>query len=187
MINLEKGQKISLEKTAPGLKKVMVGLGWDVNTTGGADFDLDAEAFIVKESNVSELIYYGHLNNATRSIVHQGDNLTGAGDGDDEQILVDLEKLTAENDVKEVIFTVTIYKASERGQNFGQVSNAYIRIVDNIANTEICKYDLSEDYSTSKSVIVGRLYRHNGEWKVEATGVGEHGELQDLLTKYNAQ
>lgn len=187
MLNLEKGQKISLEKTAPGLKKVMVGLGWDVNATGGDSFDLDAEAFVVKESGISELVYYHNLKNSTGSIVHQGDNLTGAGDGDDEKILVDLERLTQETDVKEVVFTVTIYQATAKRQNFGQVDNAYIRLVDQITNTEICKYDLSEDYSTSKSLIVARLYRHNGEWKVEATGVGESVELDALVTKYNVQ
>lgn len=185
MINLEKGQRISLTKEVPSLKKIMAGLGWDVNDSGsGSSFDLDVEAFLLKKSG-NELVYYGNLKNIDESVIHQGDNLTGEGNGDDEQILLDLEKLAKKGEDIQVIFTVTIYQATEKQQNFGQVNNAYIRLVNQDTNKDICRYDLSEDFSTSKSLIVAKVYNHNGEWKTEAIGKGETGELKDLVEKYN--
>lgn len=184
MINLEKGQKIELTKENAGLKKLLVGLGWDVNSNGGAAFDLDASALLLdstgKIASNDKVVYYGHKD--AEGVHHTGDNLTGAGDGDDEQIIVDLEKVAT--DVERIVFTVTIYQASSRHQNFGMVSNAFIRVANNETNEEICKYDLCEDYSTEKSVIVAELYRHNGEWKFGALGTGFSGELGELIKHY---
>lgn len=174
-INLSKGQKVDLTKTNPGLKKVIVGLGWDVNAfDSGADFDLDAAAFMVgangKCSTEKDFIFYGNLKHPSESVEHMGDNLTGEGDGDDEQIKIDLSKVPA--NIEKIAFTVTIYDAESRRQNFGQVSNAYIRIVDEVTNTEIIRFDLGEDFSIETAVVVGELYKHNGEWKFNAIGSG---------------
>ena len=177
-INLTKGQKVDLTKGNPGLKKLMVGLGWDVNAyDSGADFDLDAAAFMLGDNgkcpSEKEFIFYGNLTHPSESLKHMGDNLTGEGEGDDEQIFIDLTKIPA--NVSKVAFTVTIYEAEERGQNFGQVSNSFIRIVDESTGQEVIHYDLGEDFSIETAVVVGELYKHNGEWKFNAIGSGFQG------------
>lgn len=186
-VSLQKGQKVDLTKGNPGLSKIMVGLGWDVNQyDGSADFDLDAAAFLVGESGKvltdDDFVFYGNLKHKSESVVHQGDNLTGEGDGDDEQILVDLTKVPA--NISKIAFTVTIYDAEARKQNFGQVSNAFIRIVDEVSNTELIRFDLGEDFSIETAVVVGELYRNNGEWKFNAIGSGFSGGLAALCHQY---
>ncbi len=189
-INLSKGQKVDLTKGNPGLKSIMVGLGWDVNAfDSGADFDLDAAAFMVGANGrcptEKEFIFYGNLEHASESVKHMGDNLTGSGDGDDEQIFVDLTKVPA--NVDKIAFTVTIYDADVRKQNFGQVSNAFIRIVDTSNDSEIIRYDLNEDFSIETAIVVGELYRHNGEWKFNAIGSGFQGGLAALCGHYGIE
>ena len=174
-INLSKGQKVDLTKGNPGLKNVMVGLGWDVNAfDSGADFDLDAAAFMLgsngKCPTEKEFVFYGNLEHSSGSIKHMGDNLTGEGEGDDEQIEVNLADIPS--NIDKIAFTVTIYDAEVRRQNFGQVSNAYIRLVNVDTNEEIIRYDLGEDFSIETAVVVGEIYRHNGEWKFNAIGQG---------------
>lgn len=186
-INLTKGQKVDLTKGNPGLKNIMVGLGWDVNAfDGGSDFDLDAAAFMAgadgKCPTEKEFIFYGNLSHESGAVNHMGDNLTGEGEGDDEQIQIDLSKIPA--NIEKVAFTVTIYDADNRRQNFGQVSNAFIRIVDEATNTELIRYDLGEDFSIETAVVVGELYRHNGEWKFNAIGSGFQGGLAALCGHY---
>ena len=186
-INLTKGQKIDLTKGNPSLKNIMVGLGWDVNTfDSGADFDLDASAFLAgpngKWPRETDFIFYGNLEHSSGAVKHMGDNLTGEGDGDDEQIEVDLTLIP--DNIDKVAFTVTIYEADKRRQNFGQVSNAYIRIVDMTTNTELIRYDLGEDFSIETAIVVGELYRHNGEWKFNAIGSGFQGGLAALCGHY---
>ena len=189
-INLSKGQKVDLTKGNPGLKSVMVGLGWDINAfDSGADFDLDAAAFMCGANGVcpteKEFIFYGNLVHSTESVQHMGDNLTGGGDGDDEEIMIDLEKVPA--NIEKIAFTVTIYEAEKRRQNFGQVSNAFIRIVDSSNNTELIRYDLGEDFSIETAVVVGELYRNNGEWKFNAIGSGFQGGLAALCGHYGIE
>ncbi len=189
-INLQKGQKVDLTKGNPGLKNIMVGLGWDVNQyDGGADFDLDAAAFLLGESgkvNTSDdFVFYGNLKHVSEAVVHMGDNLTGEGDGDDEQILVDLSKVPS--NISKIAFTVTIYDADVRRQNFGQVSNAYIRIVDESTGQELIHFDLGEDFSIETAVVVGELYKHNGEWKFNAIGSGFQGGLAALCGNYGVE
>ncbi len=189
-INLSKGQKVDLTKGNPGLKSIMVGLGWDVNAfDSGADFDLDAAAFLVGENGKcpteKEFIFYGNLEHKSGAVKHMGDNLTGEGEGDDEQILVDLTKIPA--NVTRIAFTVTIYDAESRNQNFGQVSNSYIRIVDENSGRELIHYDLGEDFSIETAVVVGELYRHNGEWKFNAIGSGFQGGLAALCGHYGIE
>lgn len=189
-ISLSKGQKVDLTKGNPGLKKIMVGLGWDVNEfDSGATFDLDAAAFMVGETGKcpteKEFIFYGNLEHASGSVKHMGDNLTGDGDGDDEQIFVDLSLIPA--NVTKIAFTVTIYDADKKNQNFGQVSNSFIRIVDDETNTEIVRYDLGEDFSIETAVVVGELYRYNGEWKFNAIGSGFQGGLAALCGHYGIE
>ena len=186
-INLSKGQKVDLTKGNPGLKKVMIGLGWDVNAFDtGAAFDLDASVFMCdaagKCPSDKEFIFYGNLKHSSESVEHMGDNTTGSGDGDDEQIIIDIEKIPAE--IEKIAFTVTIYEADKRNQNFGQVSNAYIRIVDESTGTELIRYDLGEDFSIEKAVVVGELYKHGGEWKFNAIGSGFQGGLAALCGHY---
>ncbi len=189
-INLTKGQKVDLTKGNPGLKKLMVGLGWDVNAfDSGADFDLDAAAFMLGDNGKcpteKEFIFYGNLTHPSESLKHMGDNLTGEGEGDDEQIFVDLSKIPA--NVSKVAFTVTIYEAESRGQNFGQVSNSFIRIVDESTGKELIHYDLGEDFSIETAVVVGELYKHNGEWKFNAIGSGFQGGLAALCGHYGIE
>ena len=189
-INLSKGQKVDLSKGNASLKHIMVGLGWDVNAfDSGADFDLDASAFMCgangKCPTEKEFVFYGNLEHPSGAVKHQGDNLTGEGDGDDEQIFVDLKAIP--ESVDKIAFTVTIYEAQERRQNFGQVSNAYIRIVDEDTNQELIRYDLGEDFSIETAIVVGELYRHNGEWKFNAIGSGFQGGLAALCGHYGIQ
>lgn len=189
-INLSKGQKVDLTKGNAALKHIMVGLGWDVNAfDSGADFDLDASAFMCgangKCPTEKEFVFYGNLEHPSGAVKHQGDNLTGEGEGDDEQIFVDLKAIP--ESVDKIAFTVTIYEAQERRQNFGQVSNAYIRIVDEDTNQELIRYDLGEDFSIETAIVVGELYRHNGEWKFNAIGSGFQGGLAALCGHYGIQ
>lgn len=189
-INLTKGQKVDLTKGNPGLKNIMVGLGWDVNAfDSGADFDLDAAVFMLADNGKcpteNEFIFYGNLEHSSESVKHMGDNLTGEGEGDDEQVQIELTKIPA--NITKIAFTVTIYDAETRRQNFGQVSNAFIRIVDEATNTELIRYDLGEDFSIETAVVVGELYRHNGEWKFNAIGSGFQGGLAALCGHYGIQ
>ena len=186
-INLSKGQKVDLTKGNASLKHIMVGLGWDVNAfDSGADFDLDASAFMCgangKCPTEKEFVFYGNLEHPSGAVKHQGDNLTGEGDGDDEQIFVDLKAIP--ESVDKIAFTVTIYEAQERRQNFGQVSNAYIRIVDEDTNQELIRYDLGEDFSIETAVIFGELYKSGQEWKFNAIGSGYQGGLSALCTNF---
>ena len=186
-ISLQKGQKIDLTKTNPGLSKVIVGLGWDTNKyDGGADFDLDAAAFLTgdngKVARDEDFVFYGNLKHDSEAVIHTGDNLTGEGDGDDEVIKVDLSKVPA--NVSKIDFTVTIYEAEKRNQNFGQVSNAYIRVVDETTNTELIRFDLGEDFSIETAVVVGEIYHYNGEWKFNAIGSGFQGGLYALCQNF---
>lgn len=186
-INLSKGQKVDLTKGNPGLKSVMVGLGWDVNAfDSGVDFDLDAAAFMLgadgKCRTENEFVFYGNLTHKSDAVKHMGDNLTGEGDGDDEQIRVDLSKIPA--NISKIAFTVTIYDAETRRQNFGQVSNAFIRIVDEATGTELIRYDLGEDFSIETAVVVGEMYKHGNEWKFNAIGSGFQGGLAALCGHY---
>ncbi len=186
-ISLTKGQKVDLTKNNPGLKNVLVGLGWDINRfDSGSDFDLDASAFLVQEngkvSGDQDFIFYSNLEHPSGAVVHLGDNRTGAGDGDDEQITVDLSKVP--ENVARIAFTVTIYDAESRRQNFGQVANAFIRLVNADTDEEIVRYDLGEDFSIETAMVVGELYRHNGEWKFNAIGSGYQGGLAALCANY---
>ena len=186
-VSLTKGQKVDLTKGNPGLCKLLVGLGWDTNRyDGGSDFDLDAAAFLLggdgKTASDSDFVFYGNLKHASGAVEHLGDNLTGEGDGDDEEIKIDLSKVP--ETVEKIDFTVTIYEAEERRQNFGQVSNAFIRIVDEANNTELVRYDLGEDFSIETAGVVGELYRNNGEWKFNAIGSGFQGGLQALCQNF---
>ena len=183
MINLEKGQRIEV-----GLEHVCVGLGWDPNTSGGDDFDLDASAFMLNEQGKLPqdkfFVFYNNQISPDGAVESSGDDLTGGNndDGDDETLTVDLSKVSA--DIQEIIFTATIHKAEERRQNFGQVRNAYIRIYDAKNNEEIARYDLDEDFSIETAVEFGRLYRRKGAWKFEAIGIGYKGGLQFFVNKY---
>lgn len=189
-INLSKGQKVDLTKGNPGLKNLLVGLGWDTNQfDGGADFDLDASVFLLGENGKTitekDFIFYGNLEHESGSVKHMGDNLTGEGDGDDEEVKVDLSVVPA--NISRIAFTVTIHEAEARRQNFGQVSNSYIRILDESTNTEIIHYDLGEDFSIETAVVVGELYRHGGEWKFNAIGSGYQGGLAALCGSFGIQ
>ena len=186
-INLTKGQKVDLTKGNPGLKKIMVGLGWDVNAfDSGADFDLDAAAFMLGENGKcpteKEFIFYGNLTHESESVVHMGDNLTGEGDGDDEQIRVDLSLVPA--NITKIAFTVTIYDAEVRRQNFGQVNNAFIRIYNEETGEELLRYDLGEDFSIETAAVFGELYKSGDEWKFNAIGSGYQGGLAALCANY---
>ncbi|MBP5455689.1 MAG: TerD family protein [Paludibacteraceae bacterium] len=183
MINLEKGQRVSLE-----IKKFTIGLGWDTNQSAtGCDFDLDASVFILgadKKLLADEyFVFYNNLKSPDESVIHTGDNLTGAGDGDDESILINLDKIDSR--AEDIRIVVTIHKASERKQNFGQVHNSFVRIYNTDTKEEILKYELEEDFSVETSVEFGRIYKRNGEWKFEAVGIGDKQGLEGYLTKYN--
>ncbi|MDE7477510.1 MAG: TerD family protein [Lachnospiraceae bacterium] len=184
---LQKGQKVSLTKDNPGLKKVVVGLGWDVNAfdTGG-DFDLDAAAFLLndtgKVSDSKDFVFYGNLSHPSESVVHLGDNLTGVGDGDDEQIKIDLSKVP--DNITKIAFTVTIYESEQRRQNFGQVNNAFIRIYNEENGEELLRYDLGEDFSIETAAVFGELYKNGSEWKFNAIGSGFQGGLAALCANF---
>ncbi|WDV45601.1 TerD family protein [Clostridiaceae bacterium M8S5] len=186
-VSLSKGQKVDLTKSNPGLTKVIVGLGWDVNKyDGGNEFDLDTAAFLLGEnghvSSDVDFVFYNNLNHPSGSVSHLGDNRTGEGEGDDEQIKIDLSTVPPE--VIKIAFTVTIHDAVNRGQNFGQVLNSYIRIFNEETGEELIRYDLSEDYSIETAVVVGELYRHGAEWKFSAVGSGFEGGLGALCGNF---
>nr|WP_294931840.1 TerD family protein [uncultured Flavobacterium sp.] len=182
-INLQKGQRENIN--AP---KFTIGLGWDTNNSStGTDFDLDASVFILGDNKKiisdSHFVFYNNLKSPDEAVIHTGDNLTGDGDGDDEQVKIDLTKINPA--VKEICIVVTIHDAVNRKQNFGQVRNSFIRIVDDSNNTEVVKYELEEDFSIETAVEFGRIYNKDGQWKFEAMGVGMKGGLEDYLNKYN--
>ncbi|WP_280547517.1 TerD family protein [Halomonas sp. 11-S5] len=185
-LSLSKGGNISLSKTDPGLKKILIGLGWDERATSGNDFDLDASVFMVtaegKVRGEADFIFYGQLKSADGSVVHTGDNRTGEGEGDDEAIEVDLENVPS--DIQRLVVTVTIHEAENRKQNFGMVQNAFIRVVNNEIGNEIVRYDLTEDYSTETALEFGEVYRHSGEWKFRAIGQGYAGGLMAMCQRY---
>lgn len=186
-ISLSKGQKVDLTKGNAGLSKLLIGLGWDTNKyDGGADFDLDAAVFLVGDNGKvlsdSDFVFYGNLKHNSESVTHLGDNLTGDGDGDDEQIKIDLAKVPA--NIQKIAFTVTIYEAESRKQNFGQVSNAFIRVLDEAKNVELMRYDLGEDFSIETAVVVAELYRHGEEWKFNAIGSGFQGGLGAICANF---
>ena len=186
-VSLQKGQKVSLTKGNPGLKNVVVGLGWDVNQfdTGG-DFDLDAAAFLLtdtgKVSRQEDFIFFGNLKHPSGSVQHMGDNLTGAGEGDDEQIRIDLSKVP--ENINKIAFTVTIYEPETRRQNFGQISNAFIRIYNEDTGEEMLRYDLGEDFSIETAAVFGEVYKNGNEWKFNAIGSGYQGGLRALCAQY---
>lgn len=189
-INLSKGQKVDLTKTNPGISKITVGLGWDTNKyDGGGQFDLDVSVFCVNASgkvdNEKNFVFYNNLQNENGSVVHTGDNRSGEGDGDDEQINIDLLNVPAS--IEKIAFTITIDAATERNQNFGQVSNAYARIVNEASGEELIRFDLGEDFSIETGVVVGELYRNNGEWKFSAVGSGYKDGLVGLTKDYGLQ
>ena len=185
-ISLQKGGNVNLSKEAPTMTKMIVGLGWDVRATDGAAFDLDAVAFVLgadgKVRKDTDFVFFNNKQNAEGSVAHGGDNRTGAGDGDDETIVVDLTKMPAH--AEKVAVCVVIYDADSRRQNFGQVSRAYVRVINDAGQQEIARYDLSEDGSTEAAMIFGEVYRYNGEWKFKAVGQGFNGGLGPLAASY---
>jgi len=185
-VSLSKGGNVSLSKEAPGLKKVLVGLGWDARASDGANFDLDASVFACNESGKvrsdTDFIFYNNLKSSDGSIEHTGDNTSGAGDGDDESIKIDFARVSAE--VHKVVFAVTIHDAEARKQNFGMVSNAFVRVVNEDGGKELVRFDLSEDSSTETAMMFAELYRHNGEWKFKAIGQGFAGGLGPLARNF---
>ncbi|MDE9555941.1 TerD family protein [Xenorhabdus bovienii] len=185
-VSLVKGGNVSLTKEAPAMNIALVGLGWDMRTTDGAAFDLDASVFMVGEDGKvlsdGHFVFFNNKVSPCESVSHQGDNRTGEGAGDDEQIKIDLAKVPA--DVKKVVFAVTIYDADNNKQNFGMVSNSFIRVVNNDNDQEIARFDLSEDASTETAMIFGELYRHNTEWKFKAVGQGFAGGLSALAIQH---
>ena len=189
-VSLAKGQRVSLEKVAPGLSEVFIGLGWDVKSTDtGYDFDLDSSLFLLganeKLISDSHFIFYNNLASpdSDKSVQHLGDNLTGIGEGDDEVIKINLKKVPA--DVQKIVVTVTIHEAQQRKQNFGQVQNAFVRVVNAQTKQEAVRYDLVEDYSIETALIMAELYRKDGEWRLNAVGAGYQGGLQALLDRYS--
>ena len=185
-VSLSKGGNVSLTKAAPNLTAVTVGLGWDVRTTTGADFDLDASAIICNASGkvISDqhFVFFNNLRSPDGAVEHQGDNLTGSGEGDDEQVKVNLAGLPAEAD--KVVFTVSIYDAETRNQSFGQVQNAFIRVVNSADNNELARFDLTEDASTETAMVFGELYRNQAEWKFRAIGQGYASGLRGIALDY---
>lgn len=185
-ISLSKGGNVNLSKEAPGLNKILVGLGWDARATDGTDFDLDASAFLLKADGKvrsdADFCFYNNKSVANGAVEHMGDNKTGAGDGDDEVVNVELSKVPA--DVEKIVFAVTIHDAESRKQNFGQVAHAYIRIVNAEGSAEIARYDLSEDASTETAMIFGELYRAGTDWKFRAVGQGFAGGLAPLARNF---
>jgi len=185
-VSLSKGGNVNLSKEAPGLVKVALGLGWDSRATDGAEFDLDAVAFLVgadgKVSSDNDFIFYNNLKSTCGAVEHKGDNRDGEGEGDDEVIEITLAGV-AEH-IQRIIVAVTIHEAEARNQNFGQVSNAFMRVVDAANNREVARYDLSEDASIETAMIFGELYRHNGDWKFKAVGQGFAGGLGPLAASF---
>ena len=188
-ISLNKGGNLSLSKTDPTLVRILIGLGWDERATDGASFDLDASAFLLTASGRvrgdHDFIFYNQLKSQDGSVEHTGDNRSGQGDGDDESLVVDLSKVSPE--IEKVAITVTIHDAQSRGQNFGQIANAFIRVVNQDSGIEIVRFDLAEDYSTETAMVFGEVYRHNGEWKFRAVGQGYAGGLAAMCQQYGIQ
>jgi tellurium resistance protein TerD len=185
-VSLKKGGNVNLTKESPNLTRIAIGLGWDVRVTSGAAYDLDASAFLLnangKVRSDFDFIFYNCLESTCGSVIHQGDNRTGAGDGDDEVVKVDLSKVP--KGIEKIAFTVTIHDAELRHQNFGQIAQAYIRVVNEDTGDEVARYDLSEDASTDAAMIFGELYRHNGDWKFRAIGQGFTKGLGPLAQNY---
>ncbi|WP_175411921.1 TerD family protein [Streptomyces sp. TRM64462] len=185
-VSLAKGGNVSLSKEAPGLTAVVVGLGWDVRTTSGTDFDLDASALLLNDSgrvlSDRHFVFYNNLTSPDGSVEHTGDNLTGEGEGDDESIKVDLAAVPA--DVTRIVFPVSIHDADNRGQSFGQVRNAFIRVVNQAGGAELARYDLSEDAATETAMVFGELYRHGAEWKFRAVGQGYASGLAGIAADF---
>ncbi|MDR2339099.1 MAG: TerD family protein [Deltaproteobacteria bacterium] len=192
-VQLKKGANVSLIKEAPGLKAILVGLGWDARATAGADFDLDASAFLLRDDGKTrrdtDFVFYGNLTTPDGTVEHTGDNLTGGGgdegDQDDEAIKIDLEKVPP--DIARIAVTVSIYDAEKRHQNFGMVSNAYIRVLDQAGGKEIARFDLTEDMSTETAMIFGEVYRHQGNWKFKAVGQGFTGGLMAMCEHFGIE
>ena len=188
-ISLNKGGNLSLSKTDPTLVRILIGLGWDERATDGASFDLDASAFLLTASGRvrgdHDFIFYNQLKSQDGSVEHTGDNRSGQGDGDDESLVVDLSKVSPE--MEKIAITVTIHDAQSRGQNFGQIANAFIRVVNQDSGIEIVRFDLAEDYSTETAMVFGEVYRHNGEWKFRAVGQGYAGGLAAMCQQYGIQ
>ncbi|MEA1231449.1 TerD family protein [Acinetobacter sp. IRS14] len=188
-ISLNKGGNLSLSKTDPNLVRILIGLGWDERVTDGAAFDLDASAFLLTVSGKvrgdHDFIFYNQLKSQDDSVEHTGDNRSGLGDGDDETLLVNLSKVAPE--VEKIAITVTIHDAQARSQNFGQIANAFIRIVNQDTQVEVVRFDLAEDYSTETAMVFGEVYRHNGEWKFRAVGQGYSGGLAAMCQQYGIQ
>jgi tellurium resistance protein TerD len=185
-VSLSKGGNVSLEKAAPGITKIVVGLGWDARATDGVDFDLDASVFLLgadgKVIDDKSFIFYNNLKSVCGSVEHTGDNLTGDGDGDDEAIKINLSAVPAA--VHKMAISVTIHDADGRGHNFGQVSNAFVRVMDEANGQEVIRYDLSEDYSIETAMNFSEIYRHNGEWKFKAIGQGFAGGLKSITREF---
>jgi tellurium resistance protein TerD len=185
-ITLQKGGNVSLSKTDPGLVNAVIGLGWDARSTDGSPFDLDGSVFLLGDSGKvlsdAHFVFYNQKTSPDGAVVHSGDNKTGAGEGDDEQIKINLPKV--DTAIQRVVFAATIHEAETRRQNFGQVRNAFIRVLNQDSNTELARFDLSEDYSTETAMVFGEIYRHNGEWKFRAVGQGFAGGLQALATDH---
>jgi tellurium resistance protein TerD len=185
-ISLQKGGNVNLSKEAPGLTRVMIGLGWDPRATDGAAFDLDGSAFLQKGDGKvradADFIFYNNLKSTDGSVVHQGDNTSGQGEGDDEKVLVDLSKVPAE--IEKISLCVTIHEAESRKQSFGMVGKAYIRCLNADGDKELARYDLSEDGSTETAMIFGELYRAGSEWKFKAIGQGFKGGLGPLARSF---
>lgn len=195
-VSLQKGQKVSLSKGNDGLNRVVVGLGWDEAPRSGgglfgalfapAPIDCDASAIMLRNGKLvdtKDIVYFGNLKHRSGTVMHMGDNLTGAGDGDDEQIVIDLARVPAEYD--RIVMVVNIYQAAQRNQSFGMIRNAFIRIVDGRNNMEMCKYNLSENYNGMTAMIFGEVYRHNGEWKFNAIGQGTtDNSIANLAARY---
>jgi tellurium resistance protein TerD len=188
-ISLNKGGNLSLSKTDPNLVRILIGLGWDERVTDGAAFDLDASAFLLTVSGKvrgdHDFIFYNQLKSQDDSVEHTGDNRSGLGDGDDETLLVNLSKVAPE--VEKIAITVTIHDAPARNQNFGQIANAFIRIVNQDTQVEVVRFDLAEDYSTETAMVFGEVYRHNSEWKFRAVGQGYSGGLAAMCQQYGIQ
>ncbi|ALC83659.1 MULTISPECIES: TerD family protein [Bacillus] len=189
-ISLSKGQKVDLTKTNPGLNKVIVGLGWDTNKyDGGNDFDLDSSVFLLDSTgrcaSSADFVFYNQTEGAGGAVVHTGDNRTGEGSGDDEQVKISLNDVPA--NISKISFVITIHEGEARNQNFGQVSNAYVRVVNEDGNEELIRYDLSEDFSIETALITGELYRHGTEWKFSAVGSGYQGGLARIATDYGLE
>ena len=185
-VTLSKGGNVSLSKVDPTLKNVKIGLGWDTRSTDGQDFDLDASAFLLTDAGKvrgdNDFIFYNNLKSSDGSVTHTGDNRTGEGEGDDESLIIELNRVPQE--VTKIVFVVTIHEATTRRQSFGQVANAFIRLVNNDSNVEAARYDLSEDASTETAMLFGELYRHAGEWKFRAVGQGYAGGLGSVCAQY---